>query len=351
MGGVLVLREGQLVPVRVDQGGVRFVVEDGLQLLAHLGRAGVALPGFISAGLPHDLPQAPLPIKGLWNRLPAHPLGQGQLAAVEGDGLRGRGQEGHPVLVQQPVEDDAQGVDVHAKAVLGPPVDLGGHIAVGPLLGQPGGGLFNGSGDAEVPQLEVPVVGHEDVLRLDVPVDDIVLLAELQSPAQVDAQADNVPPGKGVLIGVRQQRVEQFHPDQDVPADPLRMADHRVVLVTHHVGRPLEPGHNGELPDDILHHAVEILFRLGLGHALLQHGLQLLPALGDRDHLQRRPVNFPEILALDLIDGAEAAPPDLPCNHPAAEDQGALPVLCCSFLFLYHGNPFLHRRVAGRRSV
>ena len=219
-------------------------------------------------------------------------------------------------MIQQPVEYNAQRVNVYAEAVFPAPIDLRSHVVVGALFGQAGHGALNGPGNAEITKLVISVVGNEDILRLDITVDDIILLAELQRLADVDAQADDITPGHGVLVGIGQQRVQQFHPDQDVPAHTVLMADHGMILITHHICRALEFGHDGEFPDDVLHYAVEIFLCLRSGHALIQRTLKFRIALGHGNDLQCGPIDLAEILALDLINRAEAALAQLVLDDP-----------------------------------
>ena len=162
--------------------------------------------------------------------------------------------------------------------------------------------------------------------------DDIILLAELQRLADADAQADDIPPSHGVLVGIGQQWVQQFHPDQDVPAHAVLMADHGMILIAHHVCRALELGHDSELPDDVLHHAVEIFLCLGPGHALIQRTLKFRIVLGNGNDLQRGPIDLAEILTLDLINSAEAAFAQFVLDDPLFKYNGTDAICMIHFL-------------------
>ena len=313
----------QLVARGVDKRRVLRSVLYRLQLLPHLKRRRVSCLWVEGAGPKHYLPKPALGIHRRRRLLASHALGKGRLPLAVGDRLRRLRQEGQAVVVQQPVEHYAQRVDVHAEAVLASPVDLRSHVAVRTLLGQTGHGALNGPGNAEVPQLEIPVVGDEDILRLDVPVDDVVFLAQLQRPAHVDAQADDIPAAEGVIVGVLKQRSEQLHPDKNIPAHAVAVGDDFMILAADHVGGPLDPAHQGEFPNNVLHHAVKIPVDALVIHALLPGGFQLRLALGHGDHLQRGAVHLSEVLPPDLVHRAEAALADLPFNAPFAQHDSA----------------------------
>ena len=130
--------------------------------------------------------------------------------------------------------------------------------------------------------------------------DDIVPLAKLQRLTNVDAELDDIPPRHRVLVDIRQQRVQQLHADENVPADAVGVLQHAQVLAADDVRRALELEHDGKLVHKLLDDAVKICLGLRNAHTLGDHAPDLRAALRDRDHLQRRPVRLPELAALDF---------------------------------------------------
>ena len=130
--------------------------------------------------------------------------------------------------------------------------------------------------------------------------DDIVPLAKLQRLTNVDAELDDVAPRHRVLVDIRQQRVQQLHADENVPADAVGVLQHAQVLAADDVCRTLELEHDGKLMHKLLDDAVKICLGLRNAHTLGDHAPDLRAALRDRDHLQRRPVRLPELAALDF---------------------------------------------------
>ena len=71
--------------------------------------------------------------------------------------------------------------------------------------------------------------------------DDIVPLAQLQRLTNVDAELDDVPPRHRVLIDIRQQRMQQLHPNQNVPADAVGVPEDGVILIADNIAGAFEP--------------------------------------------------------------------------------------------------------------
>ena len=151
--------------------------------------------------------------------------------------------------------------------------------------------------------------------------DDIVPLAKLQRLADIDAEPDNVPPRHRVLVDIRQQRVQQLHADENVPADAVRMFKHPQIFAAYNVRRALELEHDGKLVHKLLDDAVKICLGLRNAHTLGDHAPNLRAALRDRDHLQRRPVRLPELAALDFKYFSIAAFAKQPRYIPAIQNS------------------------------
>ena len=126
--------------------------------------------------------------------------------------------------------------------------------------------------------------------------------------------------------------MQQLHADQNVPADAVGVPEDGVILIADNIASALEARHDGALAADVLHDAVKILLCLRRRHALVQHALQLRPALRHGNDLQRSFVNAAEVLPLDLIDRPIALLPQLPADFPFVKHNGA-DLICRHSLF------------------
>ena len=325
----------QLVAVRVDERRVLRLVGDRFQLLPKLLGAGIAVLRVKRAGLQDDLAEAAFAVKWTRQRFAGNAPAKRLLAAAERDRLRRLREERAAILVQHPVQHQSERICINAEAIFPTGVDLRRHIAVRSLFGQARGRPLDRARDTEITELIIPVVGNKNVFRLDVAVDDIVPLAQLQRLADIDTELDDVAPRHRVLVDIRQQRVQQLHADENVPADAVGVPKDGVILIADNIAGAFEARHDGALAADVLHDAVKILLCLRRRHALVQHALQLRPALRHGNDLQRSFVNAAEVLPLDLIDRPIAPLPQLPADLPFVKHNGAA-LICRHSLFLLY---------------
>ena len=164
---------------------------------AHLVRRLVAVLGLVGAGLLDDLGQLVVCIER-----------GGQGIALEPAGVRGLGGgllilEGSVVAVVDPVEDHAEGVDVHGGVQAAEEVaELRGGIAAAVLLGQDRVLHVLGGDQAEVAEQEAAGVGEIDVAGLQIAVDVALLAQRGERDAEVDAHVDAAQVGDRVLLEV-----------------------------------------------------------------------------------------------------------------------------------------------------
>ena len=133
-----------------------------------------------------------------------------------GGHLRRQPKEGRSAFVQKPIEHQAQGVDIRPGAIGLVVVNLRRHIFKGADFGA-ANRLFHRFGNAEIAQLIISVPGQEGIGRLDIPVEDVVPLAQEQGPAQILPHPVHL-----ILIGHQIQSLgqggQQLHLDVDFPA-------------------------------------------------------------------------------------------------------------------------------------
>ena len=153
---------------------------------------------------------------------------------------------------QDLIEDRAQGIGIRGRSdVLGVPAGLlGGHVA-GRAHDLTGLGLpavrFQPLGQAEVGDLGDPLVGEQDIGRLEISVNDPALMGRMDGPGQRGHQLGSGPSGLG---RARQPVVEvpafeqfQRHERQAVDfADVVDLQDVRVPEPGDRLGLDSEPG-------------------------------------------------------------------------------------------------------------
>ena len=144
--------------------------------------------------------------------------------------------------------------------------NLGSHVAHSAGHSS-GSGLLGYLGNAEIAQLEFAPVGDQNVLRLDVPVDDMMLLTGEQCIAEAQPQLQN---GHFLIIGAQDmlQGLQQLHADINIPADAVRVLHALHIVTGNHVPASVQLLRQGIFVDQFPH----LVFVMG-GNIFLAEGL------------------------------------------------------------------------------
>ena len=128
-----------------------------------------------------------------------------------------------------PTSDHVQG----ELGGVGPVVGVNVHVLVGTV---------QGAGQAKVPQLDVPVAVHQQVVRLDVPVDHVLLVDDRQASRDSVKESLDLSEAELVVLHVLRKRapVAIRHDDAHVrpvlehPGEPHKIgASRQRALLTH----------------------------------------------------------------------------------------------------------------------
>ena len=205
----------------------------------------------------------------------------------------------------------SQRIDIYAGIIRLGAVNLWRHIAIGTCLGGLSC-LLSHSGNAEISQLEVTIAANKDILRFDIPVNDLIFLTELQSLANVDAEANYNILSDLVCLKISpiviRQRCQKLHTNQDVPARILLMSLHAVILIAHNVAVSLHLRHELEFPRDLLYLALVICRNADIIHTIIPLGGDLSGGGRNGDHLQGSVLFLPQrICPHNFVDCSKAA--------------------------------------------
>ena len=137
--------------------------------------------------------------------------------------------------------------------------------------------------------------------------DDLVFSAQFKRSAEIDAEPDRVAARHQVRLFIVDQRREQLHPDQDVPAKVILVFDDFVVLVADDIALPLQFGHERDLADHFFGDAAKIFRNALLVHSVRASALDFTFILRDRDDFDGGKVCLTKIRALRFKDPAEAS--------------------------------------------
>ena len=100
-------------------------------------------------------------------------------------------------LPRHPLHHQRQRVLIHRRVALAPEIDLRRHVEGRALAAHHGLGLFHLARHAEVAQLVFAALVHEDIIRLDIPMQNVVARADRERVAQIPPQLQHVPDRHG----------------------------------------------------------------------------------------------------------------------------------------------------------
>jgi hypothetical protein len=167
------------------------------------------------------------------------------------------------------------------------------HLGLGPLRAQAAGEQL---GDAEIEQLGPAVGGHQDVRRLEIPVNDQVLVGVAHRLADLHHQLEPPLDGELVLVAVADQRLalDQLHGEVRQPVGG------HAALEQSRDARMLEQRQDPALLEEAAEHSRR----------------------GPLDQLDRGPLLELPVGPLAEIHGAHAAPAEQPDDPPGADALG-----------------------------
>ena len=117
--------------------------------------------------------------------------------------------------------------------------------------------------------------------------------------------------------------MQQLHPDQNIPADAVRMLQHAQVFAAYNICCSLKLEHDGKLMHKVFDNAVKIGLGLRNAHALGDHACNLRSALRHGDHFQRRLIGLPEFAALNFKNPSVTALTQFVLDDPRFKYSGA----------------------------
>ena len=118
----------------------------------------------------------------------------------------------------------------------------------------------------KVAQLEIAKARDHDIVRLDVPVNDIPLLTQDQRPADVFSETDHLLLREHFLLHRLWKRRQKLHPDKNAAADPIFTRHDCKVVAAHDVRLSLQ------LP----HHLIFLHVALQLIRVCRHHALRII---------------------------------------------------------------------------
>ena len=166
--------------------------------------------------------------------------------------------------------------------------------------------FFNGLGYSKIAQFIVTIWRHKNILRLNIPMYDLMLFAQFQSCAHVFGYFDNrcFSAICGNSFG---QWCQQLHFDKNVPADSVIMLNVSNIVTVNDIGTSIHFSHQRIFCDDTFQVAFECIGNTLIVIAIAIQLFNVAVILRNRDHFQCSFFNFTKDIALDFINCAKAS--------------------------------------------
>ena len=278
-----------------------------LQRASHLCCRSVSVLAPVGTGLVDHVHEPAVNTLDCRKRFPCESSVERLLLVIVRDLRRKRRQERRPCTIEHGIHDYAERVDVYCLVVELSLVHLRCHVRISSLSGKLTVRLLYGSGNSEITELVVAALGDKDVFRFYVSVDYIVLLAQFQTAAKINAEFGDILYCHSVLGSVFHERSQKLHSDQDVVTDIIIMLDHCMIFVAYDIAVALELTHDHQFADDVSDNIVVIPLDGVLRGAVHPHPFDFIIVLRNRNDFQRRAVDFAELFFLYLEYSSEAA--------------------------------------------
>ena len=219
-------------------------------------------------------------------------------------------------MIPQLVQNDTERIDIRPAVVFFSLIHLRSHVGKSPLLRQAGCAAVQFPCYPEISQLEFSESGNKNVLRLDVSVDDILLLTVFKGAAEIDPQPQHILLCQLSSLAKFKKTGEIFHPDIDIPSDIVQILHHFIIFHGHNMGIPPEIFHGADFLNTVVHKTVEVFPHRTVVMEFRAGAVQLALAGGYGNDLYRRVKSLALLCSSGLINLAERTFSDLLDNFP-----------------------------------
>ena len=215
--------------------------------------------------------------------------------------------ERKPVVVQALVQNHSERVDVRAGVRRLHLVYFRRHVSERSFEREHVLAAEHISGHAKIPQLEISRLVHEDVLRLDIPMDDTLIVAVAKALSNVHAELEDNLIAHRIPAHVVRQTGQKLHTDIDIPTDLAVSLPDRIVLIRNNVRVPYETLHDPDLVVDPVHQFLIVGFGVLIIHALKLEPCDFSVAVRHSKDLHRCLLQIAPDISVNFVHSAEAA--------------------------------------------
>ena len=219
-------------------------------------------------------------------------------------------------MVHQSVQYNSKGINIYSAVIFLTLIHLRCHIRIGTFLGKSTHGSLKLTCNSEISQLKISESGYKNILRFNIPVNNLKFSTVFQCFAQIHPQLYYFFLGKLLFRTVIHETCKIFHPYGDFPANGIQILHYLKVLYRDNVGVSSEIFHGTDFLNTFLHQILEILSCGMIISCLRAHTVQFTLTSGDINNFDSRIERFSTFCSLCLIYLAKRAFADFLYNLP-----------------------------------
>ena len=156
-------------------------------------------------------------------------------------------------LVQHPVHDHAERINVHGSIIRLSPINLRSHVTIGSGFGC-FCGMISSFSNTKVPEFIISFFIDKDILRLNIPMKNVMPHTAFQRIADIQTdlyhctfiRTDFLMP-----FQILWQRCQQFHPDIDIISGIRFVLYNCMIFITDDIAVPFEFAHQSKFGSNI----------------------------------------------------------------------------------------------------
>ena len=220
------------------------------QRLLQIPRTYVPVTGLIRRCFQHNLLQFLRTVLGSRKRLATVTPFTGFCLLHGGRCLRRQGQEGFRSLIEHPIQHQAQRINIRRSAVF-PMVIYLRCLETGSADRGTRRCKLRNLGNTKVTQFDGAILCHQNIIRFNIPMDNIVVFTGDQCITNLHTHIDHLLLGD-VFAQIPVQRCQQFHSNADLPTKSIGIRIDLNIVALDNVGISPQPLHHLIFLDNLI---------------------------------------------------------------------------------------------------
>ena len=219
-------------------------------------------------------------------------------------------------MIHQPVQHNPKRINIYPAVIFLTFIHLRRHIRVSTFLGKSAHGSLKFTCNSEISKLKIAKSGYKNILRLDIPVNDLKFPAIFQCLTQIHSQLYYLFLSKLLFRTVIHKTCQIFHPYGNLPSNDIQIFHNLKIFYRDNVRVSSKVFHGTDFLNTFLNQILKILSCGLLIPCFRTYAVQLALASRYIDDLDSRIERFSTFCSLCLIHLSKRAFADFLYDFP-----------------------------------